>query len=72
MAATGWLHTEMVCPPADGYPSKFSVGSRAFLVAAAKIWKTLPGSLVYGILVLSAPSEDISVPAIFLVALQWT
>ena len=51
-----------------------TVGGRAFPVAAAKIWDALPDSLVsigYNVItVLSAPSENIFVPTIFLVALQ--
>ena len=44
-------------------------------VAAAKIWNALPDSLVsitYVVPVLSVPSENIFVPATFLVVLQWT
>jgi len=50
-----------------------SVGSRAFPVAAAKIWNALPDNLVSATsLVFSTPSKDIFVLAILLLALQWT
>jgi len=50
-----------------------SVGSRAFSVAAAKIWNALPDNLVSATSYsLSTPSKDIFVPVILLLALQWT
>ena len=52
-----------------------TIGSRAFPVAAAKIWNALPDSLVslHNItFVLSTPSENILVPEILLIALQCT
>jgi len=49
------------------------VGSRAFPVAAAKIWNALPDSLVSMTSPQTlAPFEDISVSAFFFLALQWT
>ena len=46
-----------------------SVGSRAFPVAAAKIWNALPDNLISAT---SLQSKDIFVPAVLLLALQWT